>query len=145
MIVTVFHVLRIFLATAFGWFLCRRFGLLPSLVTGLLCSTLTSICGYWLLIQTAVNEVSWKNFVGGWLIPWGYTIAPNSLATIATISTLVWSALIGLGALVSLKTEQAVSDGPAFPTTPITSVLLLTSWVIYGAALSFLIDQFSRT
>lgn len=34
MIIIAFYVLRIFLATAFGWFLCRRIGLLPCLVTG---------------------------------------------------------------------------------------------------------------
>ena len=63
-------------------------------------------------MQTAINEVSWKNHVAGWLIPWGYMIAPKSLATITTISGLVWSALIGLGALVALKTGQPLGDAP---------------------------------
>jgi hypothetical protein len=137
--------LRIALATGLGWFLSRRWGLLPALASGVLIAGSCSVAGYWLLQHTSEQSLSWRNYVAGWLIPWGYRLAPQSLASVAGISMLVWTLLVGLGAVAAFPSNSAAAaDTPRAAPSNLLSLLLLGAWLLHAGAILYLLQQLSQ-
>jgi hypothetical protein len=145
MITAVISLLHIALATGMGWFLERRWGLLPALACGAWMACSCGAAGYWLLLSASETSLSWKNYVAGWLIPWGYGLAPQSLASVAGISTLVWTMLVGLGAMAAFFSNSTAAAGtPRATPSTLLSLLLLGAWVLHGGSLLYLLEHLSQ-
>lgn len=128
--------LKAILGAAIAFWLMTRLG--PWRGLGVLIAGAAVACGLgWLLLRTApLGRANWKNYIGGYLLPFGYTLGRGQLPGIALFSWIGWS-LIGLAVAVAL-TKGA---GPSEPVVAEASVdlsgwvmpLLLTCWAILAA------------
>jgi len=132
-------VLRLLPPVATGWLLAQH--LSPWAAIGLSFVTAAALCltGFACLRQVRVGELSWRNHLAGWLLPWGYRLGRGQLARIVVISWLVWS-LLATAAVwaggarwpdAADTVPTAVASGPDAP----GSVLLLLAWIVDGVLL----------
>lgn len=130
-------------AVAAVWGLSQWLGRWPAVgawavVTGGACA----LSGY-LLSTSKLNEMTWKNRLAGYLLPWGYTIGRGQLLPIVLVSWAGW-ALIGAAVAIqpalmpAAGTSAAGGVTPASGAPPIWSVLLFAAWAINVAALTYL-------
>ncbi len=101
-----------------------------------------------LLLKTAtVGRITWRNYVGGWLLPWGYMLGRGRLAGIAAVSAAVWTLLAASAILATASATGAAPPGPvatvpaAAATTP---WLLVLAWIVNGGALLYVVSLLSK-
>lgn len=96
-------------------------------------SLVMCVVGVVLLRTSAVGRVTWKNYVAGYLAPWGVRIGGGKLWPIAVVSWVVWLA-IG-GGVFTLTPETGELTGGDIT----LRVLLGVSWAVCGYAIGYLI------
>lgn len=126
-----------------GHFLVGRMGPWTALAVAALVACATTTTGALLLRTTAVGRITWKNHMGGWLLPWGYTIARGRLFVIALVSCLVFVSLAGAGILAGTLGQaptNAPAAAPATASVPTgTPWLLVLAWIVDGTCLMYLL------
>jgi hypothetical protein len=112
---------------------------------------LTSSLGAVLLATTSVNQITWRNYLGGYLMPWGYQLGRGKLPRIAVISAVVWTALAASTILAASAPTTATLPTGALPTAtpgpviiPSTPWLLVLAWIVDGGALLYVLSTLSK-
>lgn len=103
----------------------------------------TSSLGALLLRTTTVGTITWRNYLAGWLLPWGYYLGRGQLRGIAAVCATIWTLLASSAILARATSALPVGTLPATATTtPATTTmpwLLVLAWVVCGAALLYLL------
>lgn len=99
--------------------------------------------GALLLRSTGLGTITWRNHLGGWLLPWGYTLGRGQLRGITAVSATIWT-LLATSTIVARATSAApvtTLPGTAAATAATTTMpwLLVIAWVVDGAALLYLL------
>lgn len=106
----------------------------------------SAVVGAVLLRTSEVGRVTWRNYLGGWLLPWGYVLGRGRLRGIVLVTTLVW---IGLAAAVVCSGTVAPAGAPPVPPAPAPAPsnpwLLLVAWIVDGACLVFALGLLANT
>ena len=139
-----FQMLSLLIPSVLGWLVGRKCGIVSTLLTGLVISTGCSLLGVWLLNQVAEGELSWKNWLAGWLLPWGYRAFPSNLNGIGFVSAVVFFCLFAFGLFLSQGLGTRLRSEPSNWTGPVGTWLLFGSWVANGLVLLFLLNQFTN-
>ena len=105
----------------------------------------TSGLGALLLRSSAVGTITWRNYVGGWLLPWGYALGRGQLPGITAACASIWT-LLATSSIVARATSAApiatlpATAATATPAEPTMPWLLVVAWVVVGAALLYLLQ-----
>ncbi len=129
----VHQTLRVALAAAVCVLLVRTFGTATAAAVWAGVSLVMAAGGVVLLRTSAVGRVTWKNYLAGYLAPWGVRVGGGKLWPIAVVSWLVWLA-VGGGAF-ALTPEAGEPTGGDIA----LRVLLGASWAVAGYALGYLL------
>ena len=135
---------QVLLAVAFGW-LAGSWWTWPTaaLVIAVLAG-LAVACGNWLLLQTGIGELSWRNRCAGWLMPWGYVVGRGKLLPLAATSAVVWAGL-GWSGLVAAATSEPAAAHAGWRLPSLLTFATMTSWIVGGGALLYLVGQLARS
>lgn len=100
--------------------------------------------GALVLRATRVGEVTWRNRLAGFLLPWGYFLGRGQLPGIVLGCVLVWAALAG-AVLLGHGVQPAAPIGaqPA-NVAPGLSWWLLIAWIVDGACLIYMIGMLRK-
>lgn len=103
----------------------------------------TAGLGALLLRTTTVGTITWRNYVAGWLLPWGYFLGRGQLRGIAAVCATIWT-LLATSSIVARATSVAPvaalpATAAATPTTSTMPWLLVLAWVVCGAAVLYLL------
>lgn len=118
-------------AAAYG--LAIEFGPWPAVLTCAALAAVACVIGAVLLPTSAIGQVTWRNRMAGYLIPWGWRLNRGKLWSVAVISWVVWTAVGGAAVLLR-------SDPPSIG----LRAALLTAWVVDAAALGYLLGTIAR-
>lgn len=113
-------------AAAYG--LAGELGPWPAILTCASTAVVACVIGAMLLRTSAIGQVTWRNRLVGYLIPWGWRLNRGRLWPVAVISWVVWTAVCG--AAVLLRSGQ--------PSLGMRAALL-AAWLIDAAALAHLL------
>jgi len=100
-----------------------------------------------LLRFSGVGKVSWKNYLCGILLPWGYVIGRGGLLPIVLTSWIVW-VLLGMATAVLLGASGgagATIASPSAGTPTYVAALLFVVWGVCGAAILYLLGAAANT
>ncbi len=139
-------IVRILIPLIAGWVICRAVGPLWAGTIALVFSVCVTVAGAMTLRSLRVGEISWRNRVAGWMVPWGYRMTPGKLWVISLVSGAVWAALWGLGILLARPASDVAmtAAAPGWWTAELTNGLLILAWLVDGAALFWLAGQISQ-
>lgn len=98
-------------------------------------TALAAITGAVLLRTSTVGKVTWKNQAAAWLLPWGARLNRGMLWPLPVVTWLVWIALGGLAIFVLGPQPDGAPQGPSLWLRG----LVLTTWIVNGAGLMFLL------
>jgi hypothetical protein len=103
--------------------------------------------GAFLLSRAPAEQITWRNRVAGFLLPWGYALGRGKLAPIGAAAWAIW-VLIGLGAvLVFRSAHPAGAVQAAAPSAAgahwVIAGCLFACWALYGALILRLIGHTS--
>lgn len=99
----------------------------------LACTVMAAIAGATgaVLVRTSpVGQVTWRNRLAGYLIPWGWRLNRGKLWPLPVVSWAVWTAVCGAALLL-----RPAPDGPP----PSTRAALLAAWQVDASALVYLL------
>ena len=113
-------------AAAYG--LGAEFGPWPAVLTCATVAAVACVIGAVLLRTSAIGQITWRNRLAGYLIPWGWRLNRGRLWPVAVISWVVWTAVSGAAVLLR-------SDAPSLG----MRAALLAAWLIDASALVFLL------
>lgn len=103
--------------------------------------------GTWLLLTSTTGQVTWKNRVAGYLIPWGARLNRGKLWPIPAVSWLAWMA-IGTAAVWLMPHQPAAADDGQGEGGDLSGrlarALLLVAWIVDGAALIYVLGTLSQ-
>lgn len=137
--------IRILLALSIGVALGRILTPLWAIVALVVLSVLLPSTGAIVLRGARPEQVTWRNVLAGWLLPWGYRIANGRLTGIAAVSGVCWL-LLGLAGFIGTRPSTPVS-GPANTAEPglLTVAATIAGWLVYGAAAFWLAGAVARS
>lgn len=130
---------------ALRW-LMGRVGMVPALGMwvvgwGLLCGAAA-----WLLQTVETGEMSWKNYLAGIPLRWGYGLSGGTLWKLVLGSWVIWSLIgVGFGFALGQPLSAAPTPAPAEIAAAGTasgglwSLVLFGSWLLLGAATLFVL------
>lgn len=99
--------------------------------------------GALLLRSTALGTITWRNHVGGWLLPWGYTLGRGQLPGITAVCATIWTLLATCSILARATSVAPVATQPGTAATIAATAsmpwLLVFAWVVDGTALLYLL------
>jgi hypothetical protein len=128
---------KIALPIAAGALLAREMALLPALLWSALLSAALPALGVLLLSRTRTQEISWKNYAAGYLMPWGYTLGRGKLPAISVVCGCCWLFLFALG-IAAARIELAPSEAePSAEAPALARWLLVGGWLVDGMALLY--------
>ena len=137
--------LKAIIPIALGWFVGSQVNSWAAIAIGVIYATTTSTAGALLLWSTKVGQITWRNYLAGWLMPWGYRIV-QKLASIAFVSGCVGLGLFTIGVIAERRAlSTAASDIDHEAVSWPASVSLATIWLVYGAAWMYVLGQYCRT
>jgi hypothetical protein len=113
-------------AAAYG--LAVGLGPWPAVLTCAAVAAVACTVGAILLRTSTIGQVTWRNHLAGYLIPWGWRLNRGRLWPVAVISWAVWTAACGAAVLLR-------SDEPSLG----MRAALLAAWLIDASALVFLL------
>lgn len=113
-------------AAAYG--LCVEFGPWSAAFTCATVAVVACVIGMVLLRTSTIGQVTWRNYLAGYLIPWGWRLNRGRLWPVGVISWVVWTAVSGAAALLR-------ADEPSLG----MRAALLAAWLIDASALMFLL------
>jgi hypothetical protein len=113
---------------AAAYVLAVEFGHWPAALTCAAGAAVVCIIGAALLRTSTIGQVTWRNRLAGYLIPWGWRLNRGRLWPAAVFSWVVWAAVCGAAVLLR-------SDEPSLG----VRAALLTAWLIDASALVFLL------
>jgi hypothetical protein len=125
--------LRVAVAAAVCVVLVRTCGTATAAAVWAGVSLVMSVGGVVLLRASAVGRVTWKNYLAGYLAPWGVRVGGGKLWPIAVVSWVVWLAVGGGAFALTLEAGKPTGGDIA------VRVLLGASWVVGGYALGYLL------
>jgi hypothetical protein len=122
-----------------GYFLSRTLPLGLAMLGALAISALLPALGALLLTTLRTQEVGWKNYAAGWLLPWGYTLGRGKLLGIALACGTCWLFLFAVGiAAERLATPGADSTEISAEAPALARWFLVGGWLVNGIALLYL-------
>jgi hypothetical protein len=125
---------RVVLITAVAissYALAGTFGASTTMIICGVVAALACVFGSVLLLTSSVGELTWKNRVAGYLIPWGWQLSRGRLWPVPVISWIVWVAIGASAVLLRLGSgENDLHDG--------WRIALFAAWAIHSTALMFL-------
>lgn len=141
--------LRLSIPVATGYLLGTWLGAAMAMGVAALLAVLLSGVGAWLLQRSKVGEVTWRNRIAAWLLPYGYKLARGRLPGIAAVSAVVFAAIAGaviLAMALAATGQVPVAAGVAGGTAPTTGMswLLVVAWLVDGGALLHLLSTLSQ-
>lgn len=113
-------------AAAYG--LATEFGPWPAFLACAVVAAVACVLGAILLRRSTIGQVTWRNRLAGYLIPWGWRLNRGRLWPVAIISWVVWTAVCGAAVLLR-SGEPSLGMRAA----------LLAAWLIDASALVFLL------
>lgn len=132
------------LPIATGWWFGQTCEPWPAVLGCVAIAALVAAVGLLLLSRTRVGELSWRNRLGGLLLPWGYRFG-GRLTTIVPVSWLVWS-LLAVATVLCTRPPDPVGAAPgAAPEVAGLSYLLLLAWVADGGLLLYTLGHRSAS
>lgn len=143
----VYHLRQLFLIAvplATGYWLLEV--LSPWLAVAAAAAIALGTCGLGALLlrSTALGTITWRNHVGGWLLPWGYTLGRGKLPGITAACATIWTLLATCSILARASSAAPAATLPttaaAAPTATTMPWLLVLAWVVDGAALLYLLQ-----
>lgn len=140
--------LQLALPVAAGYLLARELGLAGAALAALALAAALPALGALTLSSVRSEAITWKNYVGGYLLPWGYALGHRKLVGIALVSGCCWLFLFAIG---------ISAQGLAAPTTPLAPApventtapafarwLLVGGWLVDGIALLYLLGTLRK-
>lgn len=118
-------------AAAYG--LCVELGPWPAVFTCAAVAAVGCVIGAVLLRTSTIGQVTWRNRLAGYLIPWGWRLNRGRLWPVAVISWVVWTAVSGAAVLLR-------ADEPSLG----MRAALLAAWLIDASALVFLLGTIAQ-
>ena len=135
------------LGTAAAWALASALGPWAGLGAWAVLTAGACVLSAELLKGSGVGRVTWRNYLAGYVLPWGFRIGRGRLGAITVAAWAVW-VLIGMAAILLMghlrwSGSASATDTPAAPAPdgphPVLAVLLFTTWVVYGVCLLHLV------
>lgn len=135
--------LSVILPLLVGWALIQSLPCWLALLTAALLAAALSLAGALLLHNCAVGQITWRNRLAGWLLPWGYTLGRGQLKGIALVSGTVWTLLAAGAIFATMVTPStatvAVQGAPPAATVPMSAWWLLLAWIVDGGCVLYLL------
>lgn len=133
-----FSALRIALPVLLGWAFSRELEAPAGMLYMSAVAVVMPVLGVLLVRNSEPGRVTWKNYVAGYCVPWGYAIGRGQLWAIAVVSGVVWLLLQLIGFFATqLRVDGGTTDSAAF--APWFQAALIFGWVTNGLALLHLL------
>lgn len=132
--------LSLILPLLVGWALIQNLPRWLALLTAAIIAAILSLAGALLLRSCPLGQITWRNRLAGWLLPWGYTLGGGQLGGIALASAAVWT-LLAAGAIFATTVPPAAATpaGQGAPAAPISAWWLLLAWIVDGGGVLYLL------
>ena len=138
----VIRVVRIALPVSIGYGLGRS---LPGGAAWAAASSLAvglPVLGALLLRFSQPGTVTWRNYAGGWLMPFGYALGGGKLPRIVVACAILWFGLAAAG-LLAARSSPTVGAPGAEP-TPTVMIALVGGWIVDGLVFVYLLGVLSK-
>lgn len=140
--------LQLALPVAAGYLFARELGLAGAALASLALAAALPALGALALASVRTAEITWKNYVGGYLMPWGYALGHGKLVGIALVSGCCWLFLFAIGIAAESLAAPTTPSAPA----PVESAaapafarwLLVGGWLVDGMALLYLVGTLRK-
>src|SRR5262245_59894565 len=100
------------------------------------------VLGALLLRFTQPDVVTWRNYIGGWLMPFGYALGGGKLPRIVVVCAILWFGLAAAG-LLAARSGPTVGAPGAEP-TPTVMLALVGGWIVDGLVFVYLLGFLSK-
>ncbi|MBK9386759.1 MAG: hypothetical protein IPN34_18245 [Planctomycetes bacterium] len=143
-----FRGLQLALPVIAGHFLARELGFSGALLAALALAIALPALGALTLSSVRSEALTWKNYVGGYLLPWGYALGRGKLVGIALVCGCCWLFLFAIGiaaehlAAPTAPTAPAPVESSAAPA--FARWLLVGGWLVDGIALLYLVGTLRK-
>lgn len=138
--------LRYSVPAAIGWLLGRQFAPGMALALCAALAVLVPTAGALLLRTLKVGQVDWRNYLSGWLLPFGYTLGRGKLLGIALACIPIWFGVAASGVMLAQPAVAAPTTAPqATAATPTWAwPALIAGWVVLGTAFVHLLGVLTK-
>ncbi|MBL8899590.1 MAG: hypothetical protein JNM84_18310 [Planctomycetes bacterium] len=148
LVATTIRALQLALPVVAGYLLARELGLAGAALAALALSAALPALGALTLASVRSEAITWKNYVGGYLLPWGYALSNGKLVSIALVCGCCWLFLFGIGISAEALAAPATPSTPAPAESPMAPAfarwLLVGGWLVDGMALLYLIGTLRK-
>lgn len=105
---------------------------------------LLAVVGALVLRTTKVGEMTWKNTLAGYLLPWGYHLGGGTLPGLVLGCVAVWAALAAAVLLGSAPAAAVATPNQPAAVSAGTPAWLVLAWIVAGAFLFWMGGQLRR-